>query len=111
MAEEAAGRFLMKKGYVLLGKRYRCRFGEIDLIMKDREQIVFVEVKYRKNDRYGTPAEAVTAAKRRKLLMAARAYLAETGTEDLFCRFDLVEVTKRENRLLARHTKNITGGE
>ena len=110
-AEEAAARFLIKKGYELLGRRYRCRFGEIDLIMRDRDQIVFVEVKYRRNCDWGTPAESVNAAKRRKLLLAARAYLGETGTEDLSCRFDLVEITVIEGKRMARHIENMMGGE
>lgn len=110
-AEEAAARYLEKKGYQKLKGRYRCRFGEIDLIMKDGDQLVFVEVKFRKNSDFGTPAEAVSQAKQRKLQLAARSYLREIGTEDLVCRFDLVEIVLYQGKMYARHTKNMIGGE
>jgi putative endonuclease len=88
-AEEAAARFLAGKGLCLVERNYRCRFGEIDLILRDGGTLVFVEVRYRRNRAFGGAAESITEAKRGKLLRAARHYMATRGrTPD--CRFDAV---------------------
>ena len=69
--EAKAAAYLRKKRYDIIGANYRCRFGELDLIAKKGELVVFVEVKLRKNDRFGAAADAVTASKREKLRKAA----------------------------------------
>jgi putative endonuclease len=89
MAEQAAADFLVGRGLKLLERNYRCRFGEIDLIMRHGPTLVFVEVRYRKNDSFGGAAESITAAKREKLLRAARHYMASQH-EFPDCRFDAV---------------------
>jgi len=91
-AEEAAGDFLKHRGLKLLERNYRCRFGEIDLIMTDGHTIVFVEVRYRRNNTFGGSVESITAAKREKLLRAARHYMASKN-EFPACRFDAVLLT------------------
>jgi putative endonuclease len=73
--EDAALRWLLEQGLHLRERNFRCRRGEIDLVMQDRDCIVFVEVRYRSDWRYGTPAETVDARKRRRLLIAAQYYL------------------------------------
>ena len=75
-AENRAGAFLQRAGLKLVARNYRCRFGEIDLIVRDGNTLVFVEVRMRSSDRYGGAAASITAAKRAKLLRAARHYLA-----------------------------------
>ena len=68
LGEDIALEFLSKKGYRLIERNYHSRFGEIDIIMKNDRYIIFVEVKLRKNNKYGTPAEFVTVKNSKKLL-------------------------------------------
>ncbi len=89
LAEESAAEFLKGRGLRLLERNYSCRFGEIDLIMRDGRTLVFVEVRYRRNKSFGGAIESITAAKREKLLRAARHYMAVTQ-EFPACRFDAV---------------------
>ncbi len=90
--EEAAARHLSRKGLEILARGYRVRCGEIDLIAREGEEIVFVEVKTRASSGCGDPLEAVTAAKRRRILRAASFYLQSTGAWERPCRFDVVAV-------------------
>jgi putative endonuclease len=89
LAEEAAADFLARRGLTLLERNYRCRFGEIDLIMGDGPTIVFIEVRYRRNKSFGGAIESITGSKRNKLLRAARHYMAARN-EFPACRFDAV---------------------
>lgn len=91
--EEEAARFLEARGLPVLARNVRVGGGEIDLVAADGSAVVFVEVKWRRDASRGTPAEAVTPAKRKKLLSAARAWLAEnpsSGTREV--RFDVVAI-------------------
>jgi putative endonuclease len=88
-AEDAAARFLTGRGLELVQRNYRCRFGEIDLILREGRTVVFVEVRYRRNKAFGGAAESITASKREKLLKAARHYMAEHQRFPA-CRFDAV---------------------
>ena len=90
--EAAAAEYLRKKRYEILGMNYRCREGELDIITRKGQTVVFVEVKLRREGGYATTAEAVTPPKQRKLRLAAEAWLAENDMEDAECRFDIVEV-------------------
>lgn len=89
--EQTAARFLRGKRYVLNAVNYRCRFGEIDVIVSDQTYLIFVEVKTRACGALTGGAEAVDANKRRRLWRAAEMYLAARPT-DLQPRFDVVEV-------------------
>ena len=90
--EITAAVFLEKNGCKILERNFRRPTGEIDLIVRDRKCIVFVEVKQRSSLRYGRPAEAVNRAKQIHILRTAALYLAENGTDDTLVRFDVVEV-------------------
>lgn len=93
--EETAKHWLEAKGYRTVDMNFRRKAGEIDLVMRDGETLVFVEVKTRSaglNTRFGTPGEAVTASKPAKLLRAAGQYLMKFGNRPPACRFDVVEV-------------------
>ena len=92
MGEDLACEYLVKKGMVLLQKRYRSLYGEIDLVMQEEEVLVFVEVKIRKNNRYGSGLEAIHKQKQKRLIQTASLYLSEKGTETPV-RFDAVEIT------------------
>ncbi len=87
--ENRALKYLTSAGLKLVTRNYRCKGGEIDLIMLEGECLVFVEVRYRKNDRFGGAAASVTGQKQRRLIVAARHYLLKTRTEPA-CRFDVI---------------------
>ena len=102
--EAEAARYLRKKGYKLLASQWRCRFGELDLVARDRGgTICFVEVKLRKSDAYGGAGEAVDRRKQEKLRVTAQLYLAEHPTR-LQPRFDVVEVYAPRGRDTLRPT-------
>ena len=88
-AEARAAAFLEERGLRIVARNYRCKFGEIDIIAQSGATMVFVEVRARTSDQFGGAAESITAAKRKKLLAAARHYLARERAERV-CRFDVV---------------------
>jgi putative endonuclease len=93
LAEDFACRFLEQRGLRLLARNYHCRRGEIDLIMKDSDCIVFVEVRYRGNPRFGSAAESVDIRKQARLIAAAQHYLHKhQQVADTPCRFDVVSI-------------------
>jgi putative endonuclease len=91
--EDCACRELERRGYAVLARRYRTRLGEIDIVAKDRETIVFVEVKARTSARYGAPAEAVTLHKQARVAAIAEDYLARYHLRHARCRFDVVAIS------------------
>ena len=101
--ERIAAEYLSRKRYKLVAANYRCRFGELDLIAKKRELVVFVEVKLRKNDRFGAAAEAVTLSKQDKLRKAAASWLASHDC-DAPTRFDIIEIYTETGRI--NHIEN-----
>ncbi len=88
LAEALAADFLQVRGLRLIERNYRCRLGEIDLILADGPALVFVEVRLRRSADYGGAAASVTAAKRQRILRAARHYLS--GRPERPCRFDVI---------------------
>ena len=88
-AEALAAAFLEARGLKIIARNYRCKFGEIDLVARSGGTMVFVEVRARKSNSFGGAAESITAAKRKKVLAAARHYLASQRI-DCACRFDVV---------------------
>lgn len=93
--ESAAEAFLVRRGYRILARNYRCPLGELDLVASDRGVVVFVEVKTRRGARAGSGAEAVSARKRWRLMRLAQCYLASHGLEGVPCRFDVVSLLVR----------------
>ncbi|HWR75791.1 MAG TPA: YraN family protein [Thiobacillus sp.] len=91
-AEARAEAFLQTHGLKLLARNWRCRFGEIDLVMQDGPTRVFVEVRLRSRSDFGGAAASVTLAKQKRLLAAARQYLATLKTLPP-CRFDVVALS------------------
>ena len=91
-AEAHAERFLQTQGLKRVARNWRCRFGEIDLIMRDGSTLVFVEVRMRSHAGFGGAAASVTSSKQRKLLAAAKLYLSNLS-ELPPCRFDVVALT------------------
>lgn len=90
--EAVAAKYYQRQGWLLLDRNYRTRFGEIDLILYKEDTLVFAEVKTRSDDRFAAPAEAVNAAKQRRIIKAAGQYLQHSPYGDSLVRFDVVEV-------------------
>ena len=90
--EDLACRELRARGYAILERRYRTRMGEIDIIARDGETMVFVEVKTRAGGEFGGGAAAVTAWKQQRVALMAAHYLARRRWHDRPCRFDVVTV-------------------
>ena len=90
--EDLACEELEKRGYAIIAKRYRGKTGEIDIIARDRETLVFVEVKARTTHEFGSAAEAVTPAKQHQLMRVAGEYLLHNRLRECPCRFDVVSI-------------------
>lgn len=94
--EQAVGNYLEKNGYKILQFNYRCKEGEIDIVLKDGEYYVFCEVKYRTDRKTGSPLEAVDVRKQKKIFRCAMFYLNEHRLGDVPCRFDVIGVEGTE---------------
>lgn len=93
-AEIAAKHYLRNEKLTFIEENYSCRQGEIDLIMKEDRQLVFVEVKYRKNNTFGHAFEHVTWHKQQRIIKTARHYLhTHNISEAISCRFDVISIT------------------
>ncbi len=91
--EDLAEKFLINNGIKIVGRNYRSKFGEIDLIGFEKSTIIFIEVKLRNNNQFGTPAEAITPTKLRRLHDTALLYMAQIDG-DWDYRFDVVAIKK-----------------
>ena len=95
-AEEFACRYLKEQGLLLVERNYCCTRGEIDLIMKDDNTTVFVEVRFRRNTHFGSGAESVDHRKQQKLLTTAAHFLQKNPKlAQGICRFDVVSLTEK----------------
>jgi putative endonuclease len=104
--ERLACAYLRDSGLRLLERNYRCRRGEIDLVMRDADTLVFVEVRFRASTRFGTPAETVDVHKQRRLAAAAAHYLQHHPTS-LPCRFDVIAVSGTDRIDWIRNAFNV----
>jgi len=91
--EDLAAKVLQKKGLKIITRNFRNKFGEIDIIAKDNETLVFVEVKTRASARFGLPEEAVTEAKQQQVIRVASSYLSQHKLLNVPVRFDVVAIT------------------
>jgi len=98
--EEQAIQFLTAQGLQLLSRNYQCKAGEIDLIMKHDDAIVFVEVRFRKSQQFGGAAMSVTSTKQRKIALAALHYLQRNKCDNTPCRFDVLAFSERDQQWL-----------
>ncbi|HEY7500885.1 MAG TPA: YraN family protein [Vicinamibacterales bacterium] len=90
--EDLAAAELERLGYAILARRYRTRYGEIDIVARDGETLVFVEVKARTGGEFGIALDAITAQKRRRVVLMATDYLARHDLDQVACRFDVVAI-------------------
>lgn len=97
--EKIAEKYLLENNFKIKYKNYFCRLGEIDIIAEKDGVTHFIEVKGRINTKHGYPREAVTPYKQRRIISAAKYYLMQTGRDDIFCQFDVVEIIQEENTI------------
>ena len=103
--EDIAVEYLEKNGYTILERNFRCNQGEIDIIAIDKQEIVFVEVKARKNKNYGLPSEAVNEQKRKHMIKAIKYYIYLRNLENDFIRIDVIEVYIKDKKAYINHIK------
>ena len=104
--ERIAEGYLKKKGYRLVERNYSCAAGELDLIVLDRRVVVFVEVKTRTGQTFGSPFEAVEFRKQRKMIQAAQYFLAEKKLQQRDARFDVVGISSAGRDPMVEHIEN-----
>ncbi|MDI1309818.1 MAG: YraN family protein [Methylotenera sp.] len=93
-AEKLAATFLVNHGLKLVTQNYHCKYGEIDLIMKDVKTLVFIEVRLRSNSQFGSAGASITSQKQQKLILTAQHYLQQYG--ECQCRFDAILMNKAD---------------
>lgn len=96
--EEAAAAFLRKKGYRILKTNFRSKAGEIDIVAEHKKTVVFVEVKSRSSEEFGSPLSALTPFKQKKLGRLAQGFLARYKASGRECRFDVVSISGEPDR-------------
>ena len=104
--EKLALKYLVNKGYNIIGYNYYTRYGEIDIIATHSGVYIFVEVKTRSDNQYGTPAEAVSIIKQRKMVKTALDYISKNNLFDTAVRFDVIEVFLKSKGYNINHIKN-----
>jgi putative endonuclease len=104
--ERIAEQYLKKKGYKLIERNYRCHGGELDLIVLDRRVVVFVEVKTRTGQGFGSPFEAVEYHKQKRMIRAAQFFLNEKNLHQRDARFDVVGVSWSGREPVVEHIEN-----
>ncbi len=107
IGEQIAEEYLAKKKYQILKRNFYCRQGEIDIIAKDKNEIVFIEVKTRINNNFGEPAEAVNRTKQIHMYKSARYFLYKLNLLDMLIRFDVIEVLIANGKFKVKHIKQI----
>ncbi|MEW6062226.1 MAG: YraN family protein [Bacteroidota bacterium] len=98
IGEEIAEQFLVNNGYLILEKNFYYQHGEVDIIAKDGETLVFVEVKTRRSTRFGAPEEAVTVKKQEILRRTAEGYVMLKNLNNVECRFDVVSISMNNGK-------------
>ncbi len=108
--EDLACDYLFNNGYSIVERNFSCKIGELDIVAIDhsqKDQLVFVEVKTRKNFHCGHPAESVNTLKKRHIYRTAEYYLLVKKLQKAFCRFDVIEILNYNSNLLKiNHIKN-----
>ena len=105
--EDIAAKYLEDKGIKVIKRNFYCKFGEIDIIARDKEELVFIEVKTRTNSKYGKPAEAVSISKQKHLYHSIEYYLYSNNIKNKKVRIDVVEIYLDFKKQVINHIKNI----
>ncbi len=104
--EQLALDYMIRQGYQLVNRNYRCKIGEIDLILMKGNTLIFMEVKTRSSLKYGLPRESVTIAKQRTISRTALQYIQRYKIKNLNFRFDVVEIYRNLNAVKVVHIPN-----
>lgn len=107
IGEDLAVKYLEQNGYKILERNFECRQGEIDIIAIEKEEIVFIEVKTRTNQKYGKPIDAVNQTKQKHLIKSVQYYIYNRHLEDEFIRIDVIEIYMYGNKYRINHIKQI----
>lgn len=107
IGEKVATRFLLERNLEILENNFYCKNGEIDIIAKDHKEIVFIEVKTRRNKKFGRPLEAVNYIKQKHMKETARYFLYKNNLENELIRFDVIEIFFIKGKFKINHIKQI----
>lgn len=107
IGEEISCIYLQKNGYEIIQRNFRCNKYEIDIVAKDKKELVFIEVKTRSSGKYGLPADSVTREKRKHIYRAAKYYLHINKQENAFVRLDVIEIYLYKTKYYVHHIKQI----
>lgn len=105
--ESIAANFLEQNSYKIIDRNFRCKQGEIDIVAKNKEYIIFIEVKTRSYIFFGNPGEAVDKRKKKNIYHAAKYFLHINKLEECFVRFDIIEVFIKKNYFKINHIKQV----
>ena len=103
--EDFAADYLQKQGYEIIDRNFECKQGEIDIIAKDKNEYVFIEVKTRSSALYGLPKEAVDKTKKKHIYRSAEYYVYAKHLESEPIRIDVIEVYKKQGKFMVHHIK------
>lgn len=105
--EEYAANYLEQKGYKIIQRNFECKQGEIDIIAKNKNEYVFIEVKTRQSFKYGMPSESVNERKQKHIWNATKYYLYSHKLEKAYVRIDVIEIYKKKDKFYLNHIKQI----
>lgn len=106
IGEDIACQYLVENNYEIIERNFNCRQGEIDIIAKNKNEIVFIEVKTRTNNKYGNPIDSITYYKQKHILKSVQYYLYKENLENIFVRIDVIEVYNKGEKHYVNHIKN-----
>ena len=104
--EIAVAKYLEKVGYFVMTRNFKCSFGEIDIIAIDKNELVFVEVKTRCNQKYGEARESVGQIKKKHIKKASEYFIYKYHLEGKYVRFGIIEAYFKDNSFYLKHIKN-----
>lgn len=104
--EDIAEDYFIENGYKIIERNFSCKQGEIDIIAKDKDEIVFIEVKTRTNAKYGQPIDSITYLKKNHMLQSIKYYLYLKKLENEYIRIDIIEIYFKNNKFYINHIKN-----
>ncbi len=106
IGEDLIVKYLQQHGYIIIERNFECRQGEIDIIAKEKNEIVFIEVKTRTSNLYGLPKEAVDTTKKKHIYKSVEYYIYLKHLEKYPIRIDVIEVYKKQEKFKINHIKN-----
>ena len=106
IGENIAVTYLLQNGYIILERNFECKQGEIDIIAKHKNEIIFIEVKTRSSALYGLPKESVNNIKKKHIYKSAEYYVYKNNLENEPIRIDVIEIYKKQGKFKLLHIQN-----